>query len=152
MKFEIKYSNEITKKSLIYVPSEYSFDMKPIVNSALLTIQVNYLNLTVAEDNRIVQVWGYSPYESWEKSSFVVPESKKGNLMVATELEPGFTYGLIKNGEWPIYVNKSTGWVCLGNFEKKEEAIEFISDCIAVVENGYLVSLWLKPQKLPDGL
>jgi len=65
-------------------------------------------------------------------------------------LESGFSYGINSDDEWPVYVNQKTGWICVGNPERSGEAVEFMNNCVAVVDNNNkLVSLWLKPQELP---
>jgi hypothetical protein len=57
----------------------------------------------------------------------------------------------VNKEDWPVYVNIRTGWVCIGNPENKGNAVEFINNCVAVIdENKCLASLWLKPKKLPD--
>ena len=63
---------------------------------------------------------------------------------------PHFAYG-INEDDLPVYVNVHTGWVCIGNPEKKGNAVQFINNCVAVIdENKEFVSLWLKPQSLPN--
>lgn len=150
MKFIIKYSNSIEQKKLTYLADECSFDIEPTIHEINFDVVINKLNLTVAgDDNRIVQVWGFCPYSLWIKANYNVPQYARGILKVATDLKPGFAYAINNDSEWPVYVNAKTGWICIGNPEKSEKAVEFITDCVAVVYNGELVALWLKPQSLP---
>jgi uncharacterized protein YbdZ (MbtH family) len=56
----------------------------------------------------------------------------------------------MNNEDWLVHVNVKTGWVCIGNPEKKGNAVEFINNCVAVIDDKEFVSLWLKPLKLPN--
>ncbi len=83
------------------------------------------------------------------KSSIQVPNYKQGALRVEHNLEHGYAYG-IYDEDLPVYVNKRTGWVCIGNPKKSGEAVEFINNCVAVIDNNQeLAALWLQPQSLP---
>lgn len=150
MKFSIDYKGKSEQRLLRYIQKDYSFDMDPIVYKSDFDLEINYLHLTVIE-KKIVQMWGYCPYKGWIRSNYISPPNyKKGELKIVEDLETGIgSYG-INEIDWPIYVNSSTGWVCIGNPEKLGEAVEFIDNCVAVVDdNKDLVSLWLKPQELP---
>lgn len=148
MKFQIKKTYKTEQRLLHYDSEDYAFDMEPVVNAVAFNLVLNYLNLSVDLDNKIVQIWGYCPYTSWMPKSITVPEYVKGELIVMSELKPGFSYS-INQDEREIYVNYNTGWICIGNPEKKNNAVEFINDCIAILEDEELVSLWLKPIALP---
>lgn len=148
MKFLIEYTNSTEQRLLFYRPDEYSFDIEPTVHEIDFDLIINQLNLTVVDD-KVVQVWGFCPYGGWIKSNYSVPKFEKGILKVQTELKPGFAYGINNGKDWPVYVNIKTGWVCIGDPEKINKAVEFINNCVAVVNNEELVSLWLKPKTLP---
>ena len=84
------------------------------------------------------------------KGKYHVPEYRKGTLRVEHNLEHGFAYG-INDEDLPVCINAETGWVCIGDPEKRGNAVEFINNCVAVIGNNKeFVSLWLKPQSLPD--
>lgn len=151
MKFKIEYTGISENRQLIYRAEEHSFDMETIENETNFDIVINKLNLTTINDNKIVQVWGFCGLATWMKSNCEVPESKKGVLQVIDDLEIGVGSYSVNREELPVHVNVITGWVCIGNPEKKGNAVEFINGCIAVIDdNGDFVSLWLKPEKLPD--
>lgn len=151
MKFGIEYTDKTEDRLLIYRTNESSFDTEPTVRWINYDIVINKLNLTVVdEDNKIVQVWGFCPYRAWLKSNFSNPEYSKGILKVMDDLEPGFSYRHTDD-EWRIFVNIHTGWVCLGDPEKTGKGIEFVNNCVAIIDNNdELVSLWLKPTYLPE--
>lgn len=152
MKFNIEYDNKIEQRTLTYDSNEYSFDIEPIVDEVNFDIVINKLNLTVVDENKVIQVWGFCPYGDWIKFDSEIISYKKGVLKVVDELEEGFSYRL-NNEDLPVYVNIKTGWVCIGNPDKKGNAVEFITNCVAVINNDCeLISLWLKPLKLPDFL
>jgi hypothetical protein len=84
------------------------------------------------------------------KSNYQVPEFQKGILKVEHNLKYGFAYR-INEKDISVYVNTQTGWVCIGNPEKKGDTVEFINNCVAVIDDEKnFISLWLKPEKLPN--
>lgn len=78
------------------------------------------------------------------------PQSRLGILNVVDDLEPGFAYK-VDEGGFPMSVNVQTGWICVGDPEKRGNAVEFMNNSIAVIDNsGHFISLWLKIENLPD--
>lgn len=150
MKFKIEYTGVAEERVLTYDIEECSFDIEPIVQEINFDIVVNKLNLTVVDDNKVIQVWGFCGFAAWIKSDCKVPQSAKGTLQVIDDLKCGFAYSVNKE-DFPVYINAQTGWVCIGNPEKSGNAVEFINNCVAVIDNNNeFVSLWLKPQALPQ--
>lgn len=152
MRFLIDYTDTLEPKSLIYNIEECSFDTEPTVEEINFDVVLNKLNLTaIGDDNKIAQVWGFCGYNEWIKSDYEVPERKKGTLKVLDDLPSGVGSFSIKKEDVPMYVNTRTGWVCIGNPERKGSAVEFINNCVAVIDDGKeFVSLWLKPVSLPN--
>jgi len=152
MKFSIDYSGSKQDRLLTYHIEEYSFDMEPSVQWINFDIVVNKLNLTVVdEDNKIVQLDGFCGLNASMKSNYAVPESQKGILRVTDDLKPGFGSYYVKKEEQPVFINMQTGWVCIGDPVMQGEAVEFINNCVAVIDdNREFVALWLKPDVLPD--
>lgn len=150
MKFKIEYTGVLENRLLTYDIEECSFDMEPIVHGVNFDLVVNKLNLTVVDDNKIVQVWGYCGLAAWMKSDYTVSHSIKGTLKVVEDLKAGVGSYKVNIEELPVYITTQTGWVCIGNPKVKDNAVEFINNCIAVIDNNNeFVSLWLKPQALP---
>lgn len=148
MQFKAVDNPNRIESELTYVKNGLSFDTDPIVKSSDFSLILNDLTLTVV-DKRIVQIWGYCPYQSWQETQFNVPDHKPGELIIETHFEPGLAYG-INERKWPAYVNKKTGWVCIGNPKLVGSTVEFMTGCVAVLEEGGdLVALWLKPKTLP---
>jgi hypothetical protein len=147
MKFIIEYSILVEQRLLTYIMDECSFDMEPFVENYDFELILNKLTLSVI-DNTIVQITGFCGLDKSMKSTCQVPEYKKGGLLVEHSLNYGFAYGINDddNYEYPVYVNTQTGWVCIGNPEKKGNAVEFINNCVAVIDDkNEFISLWLKP-------
>jgi hypothetical protein len=145
MKFFIEINVNTEQRLLNYIVSENSFNVTPIFNETKFDLVVNTLNLTVNNDNNVVQVWGYCPRNSWIKSDCITPLYEKGKLKVETELSPGYSYRINNDREWPVYFNEQSGWVCIGDYTIIGEAVEFVDNCLSVVIDGAIVSLWLKP-------
>ena len=148
MIFEIEHSVERENRVLKYITEEYSFDTEPPVQEMDFDLVLNRLNLTVL-DKKVVQVWGFSGYNEWTKSDCIAPESKKGSLKITNELEYGFSYRIYEK-DYPVYVNFKTGWLCFGEPDQQSQAVEFMKGCVAIVHEGILQALWLKPVSLPS--
>ncbi len=151
MKFLIEYTGVAENRVLTYDVEECSFDIEPTVQEINFDIVVNKINLTVVDDNKIIQVLGFCGLAEWMKSDYIVPKSQKGILKVADNLEAGVGSYQVNKEDFPVYVNTQKGWVCIGDPEKSGNAVEFITNCVAVIgDNKEFISLWLKPQSLPN--
>jgi hypothetical protein len=151
MKFIIENSDKIGLQELIYIEEECSFYMEYTGLKIDMELIVNKIALQVSK-NKIVDLSGFCGLDKSMLSSFQTPEYRKGILKVEHNLNFGFAYG-INDEELPVYVNVQSGWVCIGNPEKKGCAVEFINNCVAVIDiNKEFISLWLKPEKLPTSV
>ena len=150
MKFSIEFSNNIGQQILVYLPEECSFYIGKRADIQIdLELILNKLSLPVVND-KIIDVSGFCGIDKSMLSNFQTPEYKKGILKVEHNLDFGFAYG-INDEDLQVHVNIQTGWVCIGNPEKKGNAVEFIRNCVAVIDdNNEFVSLWLRPDKLPQ--
>jgi len=145
--FLIEYGDNIKQNVLQYLDDECSFYTGNSIYQADMELILNKISLTVS-NNYIVDVGGFCGYAEWIKSNIKVPNFKKGLLILETDLDSGFAYDINEEG-WPVYMNNKTGWVCVGYPDKEGKAVEFINNCVAVVDNKQeLVSLWLKPINL----
>jgi hypothetical protein len=145
MRFIIDYSRDPEEKDLVYYLDEYSFDMKPWVNFMDIELAINKLTLTVL-DNQIIQLSGFCSLPKLMNSNICTPDYSKGRLMIEHNQKPGFTFRIYEEDQ-PVYLNNKSGWVCIGDPSKEGNAVEFIKNCLAVVDSdGNLKSLWLKPR------
>lgn len=149
MKFSITYTDNVEQQEVVFDKSEWSFDTIPVVNEVSFDIAVNCLNLSVIGDNnRIGQIWGFGGGSKWEKSNIIPPSCKKGIVAVASELSEndyGLSHKLLDNV--PITINTQTNWICYGDYQQTANAVEFIKNCIAVLnEENELVALWINPK------
>lgn len=151
MKFITKNAQYPINKELQYIAEDYSFDMSPSESGVNFTLLLNTINLTVDNDNVVVEIWGFCPRGRWLKGNYQVPNHHAGSLIVLDNLEPGFSYSINKDeslfNESPIYEDVSTGWVCAGDPQGNGQAVEFIKNCVAVIDDeGKFKALWLKPK------
>ena len=150
MKFSIDYNGKKEDRLLTYDTNEYGFNIEPKVSKINFGLILNTLDLTVIDDDRrIIEVLGFCGLNPSMISNHDVPLYKEGTLKVIDNLDPGFSYR-IHNKEQPIYVNIKTGWLCIGDPQKEGNGVEFINNCVAVINNEQgFISLWLKPKSLP---
>lgn len=98
-------------------------------------------------NNKVIQIWGFCGFATCMQSDFRVPQNRKGTLTVIGDFKSGVGSYRINAKDSPVYLNSRTGWVCVGNPQISGHAVEFINNCVAVINNiGDFVALWLKPQ------
>lgn len=149
MKFIIA-DNKKQVRILIYRPEEHSLDMEPTVTHVDFDLVINKINLSVV-DQKVIQIWGFCGLSRDMISSHEAPVATEGSLVVVDDFKHGFAYS-ISESNYPVSVNINTGWVCVGQSDNYGDyrAVEFITNCIAVIEKQKLVALWLKPNTLPN--
>lgn len=152
MKF-LTHSNETAQTfSLVYREEDYSFDVEPLNSSGFTSIMINDLQLEIDDEGKIIYVWGLCPLIHYQETDEGPKNYESANLIALLDKPPipGISYRLNEKERWPIYINKKKGWVCVGNPKNfGEQRIEFIPDCVAVLENQEIVAIWLKPKTLP---
>lgn len=73
-----------------------------------------------------------------------VPRSRRGVLFVLGEFEGGYGSFRISRADFPVFSNEKSGWVCIGDPKAAANAVEFINNCIAVIDTqGEFKGLWL---------
>jgi len=155
MQFEIICSDIVSDGQLIYVPEDYSFDYNAENrHGAEYTIQLDTLQLAVDGDGRVLYPWGYCPLIRFAVTEHIPPSSRRGILVVecADNFIPGISVGLHNDAGWPVAINRQEGWVCIGDPSVPElcEAVEFANSAVAVLSEGKLVALLLRPYRLPQ--
>lgn len=148
MKFSIEYTESIINKELIYLSNECSFYMGKIESDIEVEWVLNKISLP-SSGGRIIHLSGFCGLEESMDSNICIPKFRKGVLKVEHNNESGFAYSIFEE-EQPILLNKDSGWVCVGNPLESGNAVEFITNCVAVINDvGDLISLWLRPKSLP---
>lgn len=145
MKFSYQINETSNHKNILYLNKEFSLDIEPYDNEIDFELSINQLCLTVV-NQVITQITGYLPNSSWN-STVKIPSSQvnSANLIIVDKYECGFCYRVF-NDEQPVSFNYSLGWICIGNVNAKGEWIEFIKNCIAVIEDNNLKAIWIKPK------
>lgn len=149
--FFINFTGKSEQRTLTYHEDEYSFDMSPWESYIDFDLSINQLCLTVV-DGKIIQLSGFCGLRKEMISDFLTPKSKKGELRIlnTNKYMSGIGSYSVNDKDFPVHINIVTGWVCIGFPERKGSAVEFIDNCIAIISDKQeLVSLWLKPLKLP---
>lgn len=153
MKFLIENPQEGQYFSLVYRPEDYSFDREPHNGTGFTSIMINDLQLEIDEEGKIIYVWGLCPLVKYKETNEVPKKYRVQSLVAALDKPPvpGVSYRLNEDTRWPIYINKKTGWVCIGNPKTKDkQLIEFVPNCVATMEGQELIAVWLHPKKLPN--
>jgi hypothetical protein len=144
--FVTNFNESIPETILTYIIDECSFYMNPFCEKVKYSLLVNYIDLTVNSHDNIVHLSGFSPAVLNGLSiDTSVPPYNRGILSIKSRLESGLSYR-INNREWPVYRNYKTGWTCIGDYQKSGIVIEFLNDCVAVINHEKLKAIWLKPR------
>jgi hypothetical protein len=138
---------------LIYNVEEHSFDIPDNnIGAVDFDIMVNYLTLQVF-NSEVVCVSGFCSYKGWKQTDDTIKSHKAGSLTVLNGPDDSYAYRYSdSDNPFPIWFNPVTGWVCVGDSKAKTKGVEFIRNCVAVLNRSQdLVALWLKPQFLNLG-
>lgn len=149
MKFYIDYNERLEHKQVIYRKNEYSFDTVPYEYEIDFEIEVNTLFLTVV-DSKIIQLNGFCGVTK-RNLYYDVPKAKKGVLKLLDSEKYISLAGTTKlnDKDWETVINPQTGWICIGDPQKQGYTVEFIDNCIAVInKNQELIALWIHPSFL----
>lgn len=150
MKFSIDFNERKEERCLMYDTNEHGFNMEPYTLETDIDLSFNSLDLMVS-NKKVVQLVGFCGLGKASKLNFEIPIYKEGGLILIDNLKSGYGSYRINNEDLPIYINIETKWICIGYPEKEGTAVEFINNCIAVIDdNGIFNSLWLKPLPFPE--
>lgn len=151
-RIRIREEEPLVNFKLLYRTSEFSIDVDPKPEGGGGSLQVNYLNLEMDPDGRVLYPWGYCPLFQALPITTVPRLVGRGVLQPAEVLDivPGIAHSLTPDEYWPVSVNEETGWICIGTPVASESAawVEFAASSIAVVVDQGLVAIWLQPQYL----
>jgi hypothetical protein len=153
MKFVIEEQPWEPISELIYRPEAYAFDAIPRPDSVVSSVLVNDTELEVDERGTVLCVTGLCPHPAWQRTGYEPPQARRLSLRVDANAEwvPGISRRLTGPSALPIFVNPRIGFVCIGDPQQRAEAVEFAPGCIALLNEGNLVALWLRPKELPSG-
>jgi hypothetical protein len=140
-----------TLGELVYKPEEYSFDTVNRTEEGEASLLVNDVQLEIDGENRVLFVWGLCPYSSWASLTQSAPPARPGRLRVTgLELRPGTSKRLNHDARWRVSADRRSGWICLGDPQSSGESIQFAPGAVAVLADGELKALWLRPTAFPD--
>ena len=150
MRFTITYENIAFNGQAQYLKEEYSFFCDPWndVNFSVLIGQgYNSLDIKL-QTGRVLQVTGLNPNYNWIEKELVAPIFQRGILTVLFDKKYQEGTGIQYANDWETYFNHKTGWVCIGNPDCNNESkgVEFAQNSVAVIDNGQLSSIWIRPQ------
>lgn len=150
MRFTVIYENIVFNGQAQYIKDEYSFFYAPWNNvdfSVLIGQGYNSLDVKL-KTGRVLQVTGLNPNYNWIEKELVTPVFQRGILTVSFDEKCQEGAGVQYANNWRTYYNYKTGWVCIGNpnCSIESKAVEFAQNTVAVIDNGQLSSIWIKPQ------
>ena len=137
--------------TLVYRAGEYALATEPNPGS-FTSLLVNDVHIEVDEDGCALSVWGLCPHPSWIPHALSPPPARESGLKAkgAAALVPGVGIRLNPRHRWSVFVDRASGWLCLGDHDAPVvDAYRFAPGAVAVLRDGHLVALWLRPGELP---
>ncbi len=134
----------IPNRILIYRADEYAFDVIPAPSTAFTSVLVNDLNLELDAHGHVISVWGLSPHTSWKRANLKPPVADFLNVTFVADgsLNRGVSVRLNKGKYWPVFVDPTSGWVCVKGDDRATMAAKIMS--------GIIGSVLLGQHQLPD--
>lgn len=158
MRFQIlNRSPEHLDSDLVYLEHEYSFDTEdyPEPKYGCASVCINTLQVRIDDEGVLFYVWGYCPLTLF-CPTFSYPVNYRVSMLTTCrdgDIIPGVSYGVNWDNEWPVYINKKEGWVCIGDPETEgRELVLFAPSAVASLVDGEMVALWLHPKELPQSV
>lgn len=133
---------------LVYRDEEYSFDVEPSQQGEGRSVLINDLHLELADDDTVLYVWGVCPLMACQEVTEFPRNYRRRflRILAGVSLSPGISYRVNAGEAWPVHCNRALGWICIGSSILEERTqIEFAPGCIAILDGGGLVALWLHP-------
>jgi hypothetical protein len=159
LRFEVLSSPSYVSGCPRYVNEDYafSFQMDPGEQAqrqgehGTTSFVVDTLQLEVAVDTSLcLYIWGYCPMGRWERTTLMPPVARRGSLRAVHDkpLVPAVSIGLEQMIGTTAWFDPDSGWFCVGKKEiaSDVQAVEFATGCVAVVADGRLSSLWVRPE------
>jgi hypothetical protein len=142
-----------------YVSEDYAFDFEMDLGEQeqrlgkqdRTSFVIDTLQLEVGVDTSLcLYIWGYCPMGKWGLSSLSPPTARRGLLRAIHDkpLVSAVSIGLEHMMPVNAWFDPESGWFCMGNREVPSgaQAVEFATGCLAVVVDGRLSSLWVRPE------
>ncbi len=139
----------VSKGTLRYLRQTYSLNTHPRPGEGVTSLLVNDINLEVADDGRVLYVWGLCPHTEWLDACLVVPTASPTPLRWhGPDLVPGVGVRLNKGERWSVHADRGAGWLVVGNSQVSatDEVFYFAPGAMLVMRHGKLVGLWLHPE------
>jgi hypothetical protein len=138
-----------TRTRLVYRERDHAFDLEGERPKGVTSLLVNDLQLEIDHEGVVLSPWGLCPRSTWEPTEALPPPCLRGTLLaqIGEEVVPGVSRRISGDSRWPVYENRGTRWVCVGDPKAEGDrgkGIEFASGCVAVLEDHSLVALWLR--------
>jgi hypothetical protein len=151
LRFEAKKGTLYYHGQVVYRREEWSFDFLPrqVSDFAVIIAMLDILFIVVGDSiAHACQICGYHPHTIWIKKELSLPASFEGSLILHSDVVNEFDNVKLEGAErWKTSHDETLGWLCIGNDRKDQEdqAVEFATGIIAVVNRQRLKSIWFKP-------
>lgn len=134
----------------IYNKNEFSVVTEPFDTEVCHTILVNYLEINFRESGYVSEINGLLGGDNWNHVELHLPSYEKGLLKIEGEFTAGISKRVNDEQTWPVYFDKKSNWICVGDYSLSGQSIEFLKGCIATISNGRLTALWISLMQTYD--
>ena len=149
MRLVVKHERIDFKGQALYLKDEQSFFYDPwndVDFSILIAYGYNSLDINL-NSGRVLQMTGLNPSCKWISKELTAPVYQQGILVVSFDEKKQAGTGMQYANNWETYFDCKTGWVCIGDpqYSRTSDSVEFAKNTIAVIDDGQLSSIWIKP-------
>lgn len=151
MLFAISQRDAPRAGRLVYVARDWAIDFETEgeeQGSRDGTILVRDLNIDFdLHTKEALTIWGYHPHTRWKRATLRVPYAFPGNLLLEEKRGLLEIVRLPESEAWQSQYDAKTRWLCVGDpqLEDEDQAVEFLTNAIAVIKRTDLKAIWLKP-------
>jgi hypothetical protein len=130
---------------LVYVESDHGLATVPGPETCGSSEVIGGLRLLLDEEGqRVVGVAGNLPRHGRQAAILRPPPARPGRLRWT-----GAPGALATGEDWPVHEDERTGWIRVGRGSPWEDGkgVWFAPGAIAVIDDGRLKALWLRPER-----
>ncbi len=152
MKFEVSSNFQDSKRKVIYLNQEHSFDMDiSLYTDFTLMLGCAYLGLDVTLSSlEVVNVSGFCPSNGWIRKTLCSPiATQQGTIKIVPEIDLCNGTGTYLFDEADVYFDENSGWCYIDGKMKllPEYNVQFCENAIFSLCGNVLVGIWIQLAK-----
>jgi hypothetical protein len=109
------------------------------------SLLLNTVQLEVADDGTIDEIWGYNPERSWTRRNLNLPKASTCKIWVRDYLQMERGVGYRVEGEWIDYFDETNQLLCIDSGKKGQRVVKVLSNAFLEIDaKGMLSRVWIE--------